>query len=59
MTKALSFEEFMEKMYSVKLEDQKPWTPEEREKNMQALKEAARRMKEDGAQLPPPGQEDI
>ena len=59
MDKALTFEEFMEKVYGVKPEEQKPWTPEEREKNMQALQEAARRMKEEGVQPMPPGQEDV
>ena len=56
MAKTLPFEEFMEKMYGVK---SKKSTPEEREKNMQALQEAARRMKEEGVQPTPPGQEDI
>lgn len=52
----MTFEEFMEKMYGVKL---KKSTPEELEEVGRVMQEAARRMKEEGVQPPPPGHEDV
>lgn len=56
MAKTPPLEEFMEKMYGVKL---KKSTPEELEEVGRVMQEAARRMKEEGVQPPPPGQEDV
>ena len=52
----MTFEEFMEKMYGVK---PRKATPEELEEVGRVMQEAARRMKEEGVQPPPPGQEDV
>ena len=48
--------EFLEKMYGVKLKES---TPEELEEVGRVMAETARRMKEEGAQSPRPGQEDV
>lgn len=57
MAKTPPFEEFMEKMYGGgKLKEP---TPEELEEVGRVMQEAARRMKEEGVQPPPPGQEDV
>ena len=57
MAKTPPFEEFMDKMYGGgKLKEP---TPEELEEVGRVMQEAARRMKEEGVQPPPPGHEDV